>query len=751
MQPNDVCLRMRWDDDAPTDADMSVALRLRPDGQSGERASRQRRFTSPPLLNMRHSFGTGRRFFQQLGLYRYLLALAVLCGVLGAVAGGLLMPVGGEATAVLVGAALAPELMQAESAVLQGAGIADAIVARVGVAELSRCHVFSVPLGLLTSTCFSGSGQPSAVQARAVVHNALSVSLDESGKFLHLAVLHADSAVATAMLQAALAQEARERGQIAVLPHTSELGAQLDNAKAQVAQLDRQITSLRDGGHVYNAAQELASSQAEEAGLAARETDLQRRLSAIQAELAKAQELLRSTPPQLRETQETARHDTNDTARQALMQLRLERAHLESAYAPGYPGLVEVDRKIRIAEENLRTRPPSLETTALERRNPVHSALSLNVAALAPQVDGVVAELSAVRQQRTRLSARASELRSTAVGVEALLSQRQAQMAVVQEVSANLARVRAQNAMNASTLSALRWIVQSRTETWPGGFRVFGALAGGAGGFFACLGVMRLRGQFRRSYRNAEEAREALDLPALAHVSLGVAEGRGFLLPILVDRLLAGRPTLTGMGGRPLLAIHLIGSHPHDGTAEVARRLAQSIAGMTNKGVLLTELGTPGEEWIESIQPQAAARPQSVAPLADHDADPNRDIIVDSSEISARAGQTAVRMLPSRAIQPVACAQDLVEAMLEATDHDDLPMAMQLLRLRSDHQVMVIVSPAAASGAETASLLHRPDISVLVLHALHSEKAAMARLCSRLARQAVHPSGFIFTDHEHAG
>jgi hypothetical protein len=386
-----------------------------------------------------------------------------------------------------------------------------------------------------------------------------------------------------------------------------------------------------------------------------------------------------------------------------------------------------MDRKIRIAEENLRSRSLSMETTAREQRNPVFAALSISLATLVPGAEGMAAQLREVQQQRSRMGQRAIDLRSSASKLDDLLHRRQTQSTLVQELASNAARAQAQATASSIGLTDLRWITQSPTA-WPSAMRL---LAGGLGaifGFFSTLAVPLARGKFRPTYGEAAEVERHVAMPRLANIVLDDTDSLAPLPPGLVERLLRGQPVL-GIGETsPIIAIHLIGTDMRDGTGDVARRLAKSIASVTGRGALLAELGKHGHDYIESFLPDPPAPEPSC---------------LDELEEPAPAAIA----LPVNTVQQVACANELVTALMDGPYHYNVATAMQLLRLRAAHRVLLIASRFHTGTDFALNSATRPNVTVLVLHAEHANKADVARLCQNLAMRNADPIGFIFTQN----
>ncbi len=734
MRDNDLILRMRWE--GQTDpVDLRCAPAAAPYTRSAPPAPAApspvvAHEVAAPTINVARRGAFWRGLRGNFRLHRATFFAATVVALVCCVFSALSVQMGMQASAVLIGSSNNRDALQAEIAILHSANISQAIVDRVGAATLLECNLLTTPRALLQTNCFSGNNNHDPSQAMAVAREARAVTMDESGKFLRLSVVSASPRVAAAVLDAAIARESQERHQIVLERGITAIPPEQDTARQELARIDQSISELRSAKHIYNPAQSLASSMAEEAGLSARESDLRQRLSATQSEIATAQELLRNTQPRIVETQETLRRDSSENARQTLMQLRLERAHLQATYAPGYDGLAELDHKIQIAEDSMRAPSTTQETTARDQRNPVFENLTATVARLMPEAEGMAAQLREMGQQHARLAERTADLRSITTQLEDLLSHRERQAAVVRELASTSARTQSESAMSSAALADMRWIVETPSAMWPSLSRLVGGVLGGCLGFAATIALQAARGNFRRTYETPTDAERHLKLPRLAHIHLGPTQRETPLPPALVEYILRGHVLPPAGVAAPMLAIHLIGTSSRDGTAEVAQRLAQSISSQMARGVLLIEIGKTGREWIESIAPTG------LAAVPEPDASDSKML---------EPGSRALSTLARPALRPVACAADLVSALLDAPYRFDTAMAVQLSRLRAEHQLLVVVSTADEQH-QPHHLAAAPDLTLVVLHAQNSDKLGMSELCAKLSARREVPAGFVFTE-----
>ena len=625
--------------------------------------------------------------------------LALSTALIGAMAGFALVPVGAVTQAVLVGATQSDDLARVERASLESAQTAAAIVTHLGASTLLRCDVFDTPLSLLPSSCLGPLGGNARERASAIVHDALTVEPDAAGRNLTLAIHHADAGLAAEMLAVAVGQERQDRAALRANLSPAPDASALQDVHAQLETTERDISALLAAAATHDPVRELQAASDEEAGQAARQADIQLRLSAVEAELASSRDMMKSTPQLVVGSEQTSRRDAADGARQALLQMRLERAHLESAYAPGYAGLADINRKIALAEQSLRTPAQAVEATDTRRRNPAYDALAVSVASLTPQAEGLAAQLRVVGKARAEAARRRAELSSLVTRLDSL-RQRQARLAdTARSLTAQAGQVPRRNGVSAAEIDGLEWHAQSTKTYFGGAMRLAMTALGGFGGL--CLGFVlprRLRDRRavrQQAYRNPTEAARHLDLPHLASIDFNNGLELATLPRHATQHLFRALHLRDRRPHMVPAVIHVMGIDQQDGAVDTARTLAQSITGTFGLGVAVSKIGGDGEEWVEHFNTAPASDP---ALSADEDA----------------------------AIPP--------------NEHARLPVR------QFGHDVTIVVSLHNSAAECDVELAARCDLVLLVLRAGHSQRNAAWLLCQSLQQRGARPAGFIFTE-----
>ena len=544
------------------------------------------------------------------------------------------------------------------------------------------------------------------VAAQVGPNVTIAAQLDGPGRVVRLTADDATGADALRALQAAIVGLQAARRGAYVAARADVLMPQFEDARRLEAAIAADAERVRKEAGVLDIGQEIAAIDAAAAGLARRAGELRERQTAVRAELARSRDLLRGTPEQVPYSRELTRNDANDEQRTALLRLRLERAHLATMYAPDYPGVIELDRKIAIAA---RPQKPSSASLTRERRNVNYDALAAKVSGLQIEGDSLAVRRNEVARQASEATARAATLGTVAATLATLRQRQTMQEEVVHGLSLEIARLRSQDALDAARIDDLRILQQPTLEAtpWRPSMGWLGLLAGLLGGIVASIVVARRR----EVYVVGCEAERNLALREVGSVSLGRPAGLKGLAACILDNANAA--------GAPLATIHLIGTDDQDGTDEIARALAHRMSSDRGRRVLMVRLSRDGRGEMQSLT--ASAQP---APLPR------------SSMLST---------MPERA-QPTPAAAEIVCALFGDETAIDAELQPQIARLRAIHGAVVVVSAHGLQPAVTCRLSALADIDVLVVRARRSPAASVARLRDLVTSAAGRVPGFVFTD-----
>ncbi len=293
--------------------------------------------------------------------------------------------------------------------------------------------------------------------------------------------------------------------------------AELDRNRADLTTLEAEIAKVRAQYHVLDITQDIASAGARLDSAVARENAARERLQAVRAELAAATGTLRRVPERVFDSRERTNHPNNDDTRNTLLRLQLERAHIASQYASGYPALAELDRKIADVTAVLQAEARRPENfTERDVRNPSSDLLNGRIVTLQGEAQGLASEIEELGRQFDDAQARAAELRAADLQLHDLQRRRDVLENVQRQIALREASVRVQDTVTAAR-NANVTVVQQADAPYTGRYMGFSYLAGASfAGLMAGLAALLVAARLRRVYVVAREAERDLGLPALA-------------------------------------------------------------------------------------------------------------------------------------------------------------------------------------------------------------------------------------------
>ena len=407
-----------------------------------------------------------------------------------------------------------------------------------------------------------------------------------------------DRDVAIRMLSAIIDAYLDQRRQIFASPGSAFLNAELAKVGGQLTDIETALQKVRVDYNVVNVTQDITLAAARQDALLARESGVRERQQAVLAELASANNQLLSQPERVFESRDLTNQATNDDTRNTLLKLQLDRAHLVQQYAPSWPAVKELDRKIAAVEANIRheaTRPGSY--VQREVRNPAVDFLRNRLVSLDVERRALESQITELDRQYTEAQARMMELRTADAKIHDLERQRDVQENVQQQISLRAASVRVQDTVTAAHNANVS-MVQAPTAPYTGAFMGYSYLvativAGLAAGIAATLVASRLR----RVYVVSREAERSLGMPVLGEFATATKlaaspAGRveiANLAAILMDdqnitrKLALGQPSLLQVTGVDDAA-----------TVSFAESLANELAENQGLRTLFIDVTVPG-------------------------------------------------------------------------------------------------------------------------------------------------------------
>jgi uncharacterized protein involved in exopolysaccharide biosynthesis len=409
-----------------------------------------------------------------------------------------------------------------------------------------------------------------------------------------------DRTMVVRTLGAIVAAYLEHRRELYGSPGSRFLVAELDKTSGQLTGVEAQIERVRAEYHVLDITQDIASAGTRMDAVLARENAARERQQAVQAELASATERRRQTPERVFDSHEATNQAPNDETRNTLLKLQLERAHLATQYAPTYPALIELDRKIAAVNGALKAeanRPGSF--TQRDIRNPSADLLTNRITALQGEDSALANQLAELGRQFTEAQARAAQLRQADARLHDLQRQRDMLENVQRQISLREANVRVQDSVTASRNTNIN-VVQPPSAPFTGSYMGFSYLAAaGFAGLMAGLAAGLVAARLRQVYVVPREAERDLSLTELGDFA---ESDHGFDTPTahaeignLASLLLDETQSRSRHRGRDLTMIQVSGIDAR-ATVALAHALSTEFAGRHGLRTLFMDADAEGAQ-----------------------------------------------------------------------------------------------------------------------------------------------------------
>ena len=353
--------------------------------------------------------------------------------------------------------------------------------------------------------------------AAADSQNSSNNGLFNGSNIMRVAIVLPDRDMSIALLNALIGAYLERRGRIYASPGGAFLRTELDRVETQLHDVETQLQRARGDFKVLDIGQDISLAATRLDQFLSREIALRERQAAVEAEFASVTQQLRSLPERVFESRDQTNQPPNDDARNTLLKLQLERAHLAEQYAPTWPALVELDRKIAAVQALQRTeqsRPGSF--TQRDVRNPARDILNSRLVSLEVERRSIDTQRQQVAREIDTQQARVAELRQADKTLHDLERQRGVLENVQRQIALREANVRLQDTVTAARNANVN-IVQPATAPFTGSnmgpsYLAAFTFAGLLLGLAAALAAARLR----QVFIVAREAERSLVLDPLA-------------------------------------------------------------------------------------------------------------------------------------------------------------------------------------------------------------------------------------------
>ncbi len=387
------------------------------------------------------------------------------------------------------------------------------------------------------------------------------------------------------------------------------LAAELELATGRIRTVDERIRVTRDGAGVLDIAQDIQLANARREELSQRENRAREALATARAQLAAAEQQLTGQPARVLAFSDTTNLRNNDDSRNQLNRLLMERAHMTTQYAPDWPGLRDLDRRIAAQRALVQQESSTNFTTTREMRNPAQELLSNRAVTARLELETVAGQLAEVTRQREEAERRGQRLLAAEVTLRDLQRQRESLEGIARQLATREAALRIGDEARRQSGAGVQVIQPPNAPVNGRSLRRVIAAGGIVLGLGLAAGLALLLTLTRRTAATVDEAVRALRVPALARFGT-MPGGAAELRPNAQMEDLASLLGDARVDGVRPAAIQLVGAAKGDGRAELARALAVTLAQREGGFIALVDLLGDGREHLAALgsSPQVGER-----------------------------------------------------------------------------------------------------------------------------------------------
>ncbi|MBS7791979.1 hypothetical protein KTR66_18410 [Roseococcus sp. SDR] len=474
--------------------------------------------------------------------------------------------------------------------------------------QVLRTALLSAPPGAIMAeqTTTEGTEFDRAVEE---LGEALRWELEPGSNLLRVTLTLPDRARALRGLEAILAAYFDRRALLAGDDGARLLATEHEQAMARIRSVDERIRATREGAGVLDIPQDIQLANTRREELMQRENRAREALATARAQLAAAEQQLSGQPPRVLAFSDTTNLRNNDDSRNQLNRLLAERAHMAAQYAPDWPGLRDLDRRIATQRALVMQEAGANFTTTREVRNPAQELLVNRAVTSRLEMETLAGQLTEVTRQREEAERRGQALLVAEVTLRDLQRERESLEAIARQLATREAALRLGEEARRQARAGVRLIQPPTVPVHGRSLKRVIAAGGVVLGLGLAAGLALLLTLTRRTAATVDEAVRALRLPALARFGT-LAGGKADLSP---DPRMEDLASLLGdarVDGLRPAAIQLVGAAKGDGRAELARALAVTLAQREGGRIALVDLLGDGREHLAALgsSPQVADR-----------------------------------------------------------------------------------------------------------------------------------------------
>ncbi len=418
---------------------------------------------------------------------------------------------------------------------------------------------------------------------------ALTVEIEPGSNVLRIAFADPDRERALAAVQTVLEAYVARRADLYVNASRARQDQEIDRYQAVLTDTEHQIQQIRLDHDVLDIDKDVALASDRLDALGQRADQARERRVAVAAELASISRQMAVTPGRVADSQERTNSTPNDEARNTLLRLRQERAHVVEQYAPDWPGLTEIDARIAAAQAQIVENSQDIRSSDRSIRNPVADLLAARGATLRIELASLDRQLAELAGQLATARARVGDLRDA----EMLLHDLERSRSASETIHRSLLIGRAGAALEDQAVDAADTtvrVVQPPTAPLTGrDLRPTLLLAGAALGLALSIAATTVGAVSRQVFISPQEAEASLALDRLMTFEAAASDPRSEAGRTAVDRF-AGLLLDLDLDGRPLRVIQIVGDDAMKSRLALGLAKAMAVRTGAEGPVLLIDL-----------------------------------------------------------------------------------------------------------------------------------------------------------------
>ncbi len=484
--------------------------------------------------------------------------------------------------------------VQAEIQIIQTDDVLRAAIERVGVEALYP---------RLSGARFFGLLAPYGPTDRIIVaverfRDDLRAEAQGSSNAIRVSFTHDNRDLAVKAVQAVIDAYLLRRKSIYANQNAATLGDEIGRYTGRLRQFEAEILAVKRKSDVLDMAQDIVLATNRLDGIAQRQNQVRERRVAVQTEIGAVRTNLASQPATVLDFRETTNNTGNDEARNTLVRLMQERAHLVSQYNDSWPGLRELDQKIATVRGQMSRTGQALYFAERMIRNPAVDVLNNRLASLEVEDQALGQQLVELEDQSRIAAGRIVTLREAETQLHTLQLNRDVAEGIFRQLSLRQPSALFNEDSVVDQNANVR-MAQPPTAPLRGRNLALSYLAGG--GFLGLamgMAFAAVATGLQRAYILSTEAEADLGLTNLGEVSAADASNTLTGAGIVAANLL-------GMSteGRPLSLIQIVATENGGLQASFARALGEEFAQTFAMRTLILDLTEQGETAVKAEAP----------------------------------------------------------------------------------------------------------------------------------------------------